>query len=157
MTRKRLRTLQVRPWLYKIVLHAALDYLRAQSKQFSVEDPNSWLHRKSNYDNPEQLVLYAEDSEDLERLLAMLPESYRDMVKDVVLRARSYDIVAREYGMKLNAVRTCYHRAIRRLAEVVRQERLTEKDLRRWLEAHLITTSDTGSPYFDMNMPRDFW
>ncbi len=138
LTRSGLRTLRVRPWLYRIVSNAALDYIRAQSKQFPVEDPESWLYRKeaSDYDDPERIVLYAEDSDDLERLLDMLPGSYRQVIEDVVLRARSYEGVAEHNGMNVIAVRTRYHRAVQRLAKIVRQEQFSESDLRRWLEGY---------------------
>lgn len=148
MTRKKLRTLPVRSWLYRIVFNAALDYLRAQSKQFSVDDPDNWMYREeaSDYDDPEQVLLYAEDSEDLERLLTMLPESYQQVVKDVVLHSHSYEQVAQNYHMELNAVRTRYHRAVKRLAEIVRQERLSENDLRRWLEGYEFVRTRGANP-----------
>jgi RNA polymerase sigma factor (sigma-70 family) len=121
-----------------LCFNAALDYKRAQSRQLSIEDPDSWLYRKeaSNYDDPEQAALYAESSEDLEQLLDMLPESYRRVIVDVVLRARSYEEVADDYDMNIIAVRTRYHRAVRCLAEIVKGERLSESDLRRWLEGY---------------------
>ena len=81
-------------------------------------------------------MLYAEDSDDLERLLHKLPESYRQVIEEVVLRARPYEEVADCYGMNVIAVRTRYHRAVQRLAKIVRQEQLSESDLRRWLERY---------------------
>lgn len=80
-------------------------------------------------------MIYADDEKELEFLLTRLPWAYQVVIQLLVLDRRSYESAAKTLHCTIEAVRTRYHRAIRALSKVVREEGIKEQELRRWLFA----------------------
>ena len=110
-----------RPWLFAIVRHKAIDYLRKQRTREKVID-----HYKS-----EQEVLSQpgnQSSSDIEfsegRLLASLSTQHREVL--VLTKIIGYSIAeaAEKLGISESAVKVRVHRAIRRLQQLLARDEL---------------------------------
>lgn len=61
----------IKPWIYKILVNCALDYIRKNKKYVAISD-NLDIYNSSEYDTYKDL--------DLQRALDELPESYRAVI-----------------------------------------------------------------------------
>jgi RNA polymerase sigma-70 factor (ECF subfamily) len=130
----------VRPWLYAIATHQAIDALRRSARRPSVSldhagngaEPNGevgpldWLAA----DEPEPLAnVTAEERRDLVRAgLDTLPESLRSTVLLSYFQGLKYREIAEVLGIPVGTVKSRLHLALSRLQQAWRsQEALTEK------------------------------
>ena len=97
-----------RAWLYRIAYRTALDMLRAAK-------------RAAAYPTPEPLEQDPGISDELRAALAQLPPLDRALVLERVLDELDYAALARIHGRPAAYLRTRYHRAKKRLAELLRE------------------------------------
>ena len=97
-----------RAWLYRIAYRTALDMLRA-------------ARRAAAYPTPEPLEQDPGISDELRAALAQLPPLDRALVLERVLDELDYAALARIHGRPAAYLRTRYHRAKKRLAELLRE------------------------------------
>ena len=65
--------------------------------------------------------------------LAKLPSAYQNIIVQIVLCQWSYKKIAAFSASTIETLRTRYHRAVRALAKIVKNEGIREEELRRWL------------------------
>lgn len=127
----------LRPWLSQIVFNRAIDEKKRRQRLIYCDllEEDNWLSRfkASAYDDPENVVIYAEDKVDLDSLLAKLPSAYQNIIVQIVLCQWSYKKIAAFSASTIETLRTRYHRAVRALAKIVKNEGIREEELRRWL------------------------
>jgi RNA polymerase sigma-70 factor, ECF subfamily len=113
---------QGRPFLafvYGIAAHKVADAHRAAGRNRA--DPTDMVpERFSTEAGPEQLVLEAESSARMTKLLAVLPEKQREILILRVVVGMSAEETAEAVGSTAGAVRVAQHRALARLkAEII--------------------------------------
>ena len=116
---------QGRPFLafvYGIAAHKVADAHRAAGRNRS--DPTDVVPERFSMDaGPEQMVLDAESSARMNRLLAVLPEKQREILILRVVVGMSAEETAEAVGSTAGAVRVAQHRALARLkAEITATE-----------------------------------
>jgi RNA polymerase sigma-70 factor (ECF subfamily) len=107
----------VLPWFYAIARHIRVDHYRKVSRTKSREDGLA--------DIPELPAAPSKDAAaeaDLEALLAVLPESQREVVQMLKVQGMSLEEVARATSSSVGSVKQKAHRAYEKL-----RERLTRK------------------------------
>ena len=95
----------IRPWLFAITRYKVVDAFRQYGKAQHVDID----------DYTETLVMADTDDDnqiDVRRCIARLKGKQRQIVEAIVLDGKSHDDVARELGMRANAVRVNFHRGV---------------------------------------------
>ncbi|MGV0715525.1 sigma-70 family RNA polymerase sigma factor [Mycolicibacterium sp. XJ662] len=112
---------QGRPFLafvYGIAAHKLADAHRAAARNRS--DPMEVVPEGYSLDaGPEQMALEAESSEQMKRLLAILPEKQREILILRVVVGMSAEETAEAVGSTAGAVRVAQHRALARLKQEI--------------------------------------
>ena len=86
----RIRTIKLRPWLYKVTLNVSRNYI-SRSKQHAVslalvEDVDQLEQDEDWHHQPELVVESAERRRELEAMVALLAPCYRDAISLCYLR-----------------------------------------------------------------------
>ena len=94
-----------------------LEMFRAEGRHPPLDNdtPEPLEHR----DDPEQHFVTKENKEQVERVLAMLPEKDRDLLKQVFWQERGRDEICRDFGVDRNYLRVLVHRAKTRVREIL--------------------------------------
>jgi RNA polymerase sigma-70 factor, ECF subfamily len=94
-----------------------LEMFRAEGRHAPLEKdtPEPLDHR----DDPEQHFVTKQNKEQVERVLAMLPEKDRDLLKQVFWQERARDEICRDFGVDRNYLRVLVHRAKTRVREIL--------------------------------------
>jgi len=94
-----------------------LEMFRTEGRHAPLEDdtPEPQDHR----DDPEQHFVTKQNKEQVERVLAMLPEKDRDLLKQVFWQERGRDEICRDFGVDRNYLRVLVHRAKSRVREIL--------------------------------------
>ncbi len=112
---------QGRPFLafvYGIAAHKLADAHRAAARNRS--DPTDVVPERYPMDaGPEQMAMDAESSEQMNRLLAVLPEKQREILILRVVVGMSAEETAEAVGSTAGAVRVAQHRALARLKQEI--------------------------------------
>ncbi|MGV0642732.1 sigma-70 family RNA polymerase sigma factor [Mycolicibacterium sp. XJ879] len=112
---------QGRPFLafvYGIAAHKLADAHRAAARNRS--DPMEVVPEGYSLDaGPEQMALEAESSEQMKKLLAVLPEKQREILILRVVVGMSAEETAEAVGSTAGAVRVAQHRALARLKQEI--------------------------------------
>lgn len=112
---------QGRPFLafvYGIAAHKLADAHRAAARNRS--DPTDVVPERYSMDaGPEQMAMDAESSEQMNRLLAVLPEKQREILILRVIVGMSAEETAEAVGSTAGAVRVAQHRALARLKQEI--------------------------------------
>jgi RNA polymerase sigma-70 factor (ECF subfamily) len=119
----------VRPWVYAIATHLAIDWLRKSKhhRTVSLDQPG----HSEDEDHPHALAEYlqtrrvpvevdpADDEKSVwaRRTVEQLPEALRSAVLLVYLQGLTYAEAASALGIPIGTVKSRVHRALRRLAE----------------------------------------
>ena len=100
-----------------------LELFRTEGRHPPIDNdtPEPLDHRE----DPEQHFVTKQNQEQVERLLAMLPEKDRDLLKQVFWQERGRDEICREFGVDRNYLRVLVHRAKSRVREIL-EARATE-------------------------------
>jgi RNA polymerase sigma-70 factor, ECF subfamily len=106
-------------WIYAITRNTCISTLRKRRPQISLDEPGD------DEDGP-VLQLAAPEHDDsavasVEKLLALLPERYRQAVTLFYMEDQSYDQTAAALGMPLGTVKALLHRARKRLIDLTRE------------------------------------
>jgi RNA polymerase sigma-70 factor (ECF subfamily) len=117
------RTLQIRPWLYRITLNVVRN--RARGQRPTVELDGQWPSASS--DEPEPLAEAAERRRELARLVAELPHRYRAAVVLRHVQGLPYAEIATILDQPVGTTKANVHRGINLLRESLeRQAELVE-------------------------------
>lgn len=111
-------------WLTAIAHNTALDALeseqRSRSKMVSIDSPDAPVSMiGSIQEEGDSTVLDSiikdEDEEKMQKLIASLPDLYREVATKRLVEGASYKDIAEETGLELNTVRTRIRRARQQL------------------------------------------
>ena len=111
-------------WLTAIAHNTALDALeseqRSRSKMVSIDSPDAPVSmigsiQEEGDSTVLDTIIKDEDEEKMQKLIASLPELYRDVATKRLLEGASYKDIAEETGLELNTVRTRIRRARQQL------------------------------------------
>jgi RNA polymerase sigma factor (sigma-70 family) len=107
-------------WLKRIVINKALDFLRLKREQISLEEAGE----------VSQMVEEEQDTGDVEyraeaikKAIYNLPEGYRVVLTLILLEGYDHDEVSSILNISNATSRTQYHRAKKRLIELLRENR----------------------------------
>lgn len=122
---ERIRTLKIRPWLYKITYHEYCRYI-GKSMQLptsfaSIEESSLFEKEQEQKESqqPEEFLESAELRWELEDLVAGLPERYREVVNLYYFEELSYQEIADLLDQPLGTIKSSIHRGLRLLRKVV--------------------------------------
>ena len=120
---ERLRVLKLRSWLYKITYH---EYCRYIGRSASPLAPVAYLEEEVGFEKeddenkqPEMLLQDAERRQELESLVAALPDRYREPVSLYYFEGFSYQEIADVLNQPIGTIKSSVHRGIRLLRKVV--------------------------------------
>jgi RNA polymerase sigma-70 factor (ECF subfamily) len=107
-------------WIYSIARNTCLTALRRQAAERSmiVHDPDLESRQVSARERNSAI--------DLDRLLAGLPENYRQVVALYYMEDKSYEEAARQLDLPMGTVKTYLHRARKLLAAEIERTKLAE-------------------------------
>ena len=107
-------------WLTAIAHNTALDALeseqRSRSKMVSIDSPDAPVSmigsiQEEGDSTVLDTIIQDEDEEKMQRLIASLPDLYREVATKRLVEGASYKDIAEETGLELNTVRTRIRRA----------------------------------------------
>ncbi|GCE11246.1 RNA polymerase sigma factor [Tengunoibacter tsumagoiensis] len=126
---QRIHTLKLRPWLYKITLNVARNYisrskLQALSLDLSLEEGVLDIEDESAspYKQPEIAVEYAERRRELEILVGALAPCYREAINLCFFGELSYQETALKLNKSVGTVKFYVHRGIALLRSKVEHQ-----------------------------------
>jgi RNA polymerase sigma-70 factor (ECF subfamily) len=123
-TPQQIRTLKVRPWLYKVTWNVycnytgrarapssiSLDALEEETQQGLEDDPNG---------QPEKVFEQMERRQELEKLVETLPQHYRDVISMYYFEELTHQEIADILGQPIGNVRVHLHRGLKRLQKIL--------------------------------------
>ena len=116
---ERVRTLKLRPWLYKITYHEYCRFIgRATppSVPFALVEMGMVIEQEEDQrKQPEVFFESAERRQELETLVAALPDRYREAVSLYYVEELSYQQIADVLDQPLGTIKSSVHRGIRLL------------------------------------------
>jgi RNA polymerase sigma-70 factor (ECF subfamily) len=119
-----IRALNLRPWLYKVTLNVARNYIsRSKLRTISLEllEDGDLIAQDEDWQNqPELVVESSERRRELEALVAMLAPSYRDAISLCYFGDLSYKETANVLNKSIGTIKFYVHRGIELLRK--RQE-----------------------------------
>jgi RNA polymerase sigma-70 factor (ECF subfamily) len=121
---QRRQTLKARPWLYKIAWNVYCNYT-GRSKQppsipLDLSDESPVLEREDDrFVQPEVAFEHVEDRQELEILVATLPQHYRDVVSLYYFEDLNYQEIADILNQPVGTVKVYVHRGVRLLRKAL--------------------------------------
>jgi RNA polymerase sigma factor (sigma-70 family) len=109
-------------WLKRIVLNKSLDFLRLKRDRISLDEVNEAEIRE---EEPEEVIDVAYEADAIKRAIFALPEGYRIVLSLILLEGYDHEEVSVILGISNATSRTQYHRAKKKLIELLKE---TEKD-----------------------------
>jgi len=109
-------------WLKRIVINKALDFLRLKREQLSLEEAGE-IREMAVEEN--DVVEYKYTAETIKKAIFTLPEGYRLVLSLILLEGYDHEEVSIILDISNATSRTQYHRAKKKLIELLKQ---TEKD-----------------------------
>ncbi|WP_299521631.1 RNA polymerase sigma factor [Winogradskyella sp.] len=106
--------LNLGPWLKRIVVNCALDFLRKQKKLSWLHDANQLPETEDTQDDYEEKSLKFED---VKKAIANLKDKYRIIIVLYLIEDYSHKEIAQQLGLKESTVRNQYVRGKRLLKE----------------------------------------
>ena len=104
-------------WLKRIVVNKSLDFIRLRRESISLEDVGEVE------DIPEEnpgIIELAYSADEIRRAIYALPEGYRIVLSLILLEGYDHEEVSEILQISNATSRTQYHRAKKRLAELLR-------------------------------------
>jgi RNA polymerase sigma-70 factor, ECF subfamily len=121
---QRRQTLKARPWLYKITWNVYCNYT-GRSKQppsvpLDLSDESPVLEREDDrFVQPEVAFEHVEDRQELEILVATLPQHYRDVVSLYYFEDLNYQEISDILNQPVGTVKVYVHRGVRLLRKAL--------------------------------------
>jgi RNA polymerase sigma-70 factor (ECF subfamily) len=104
-------------WLKRIVVNKSLDFLRLRRDHVSLEDVSEL---EEIPEDPPELVELACSADEIRRAIFALPEGYRVVLSLILLEGYDHEEVSEILRISNATSRTQYHRAKKRLAELLK-------------------------------------
>jgi RNA polymerase sigma-70 factor (ECF subfamily) len=143
--------LQARPWLQKIILNEARRVLANKRDLLSLAQAGAEEVEGPEEEQPEVVVLYAEEKAAFDNLLRLLPRMAQEIIEFWFRFGPSYQEIADALDKDAKTLRTRFHRATQRLKYLVNEKQISESDMRQWLRANLLALEQEWGRW-----PRDF-
>jgi RNA polymerase sigma-70 factor (ECF subfamily) len=113
---ERVRSLKLRPWLYKITYHEYCRFLgrtTPPSVSLALVEMGMVVEQEEDQSNqPELIFVRAERSQELETLVEALPDRYREAVSLYYFEELSYQQIADLLDQPLGTIKSSVHRGI---------------------------------------------
>ena len=109
-------------WLKRIVINKALDFLRLKKERLSLDEVGEI---EEIPDNPPETMEVAYQAETIKRAIYSLPEGYRIVLSLILLEGYDHEEVSEILNISNATSRTQYHRAKKKLIELLKE---TEKE-----------------------------
>lgn len=106
-------------WLYAIARYKVIDYARRRRVEISLEDWDESGRAESESATTIQSTADGWGAEELEKLLAQLTPSQRDLLRDIKIEGLSVREASRRSGLSESAVKVTVHRALKALRQFV--------------------------------------
>ena len=107
-------------WLKRIVINKALDFLRLKREQLSLEDA---AEIGEMADEEAENVDYKYTAETIKKAIYTLPEGYRLVLSLILLEGYDHEEVSTILNISNATSRTQYHRAKKRLIELLKNKK----------------------------------
>jgi len=107
-------------WLKRIVINKALDFLRLKKEQLSLEDAGEIGEMEDETTDTGDAEYRAEE---IRNAIYQLPEGYRVVLSLILLEGYDHEEVSHILNISNATSRTQYHRAKRKLIELLKRER----------------------------------
>jgi RNA polymerase sigma factor (sigma-70 family) len=107
-------------WLKKIVIHKALDYLRSKKDHISLEELGEVEEMKEESYEERDIRF---EVEAIKKAMAMLPDGYRIVLSLILMEGYDHEEVAAIMHISNATSRTQYHRAKKKLLELLSKMR----------------------------------
>ena len=123
---QKVRELRLQAWLFKIALHIFYNRQRIgalQSTSLDDVENNSIVGLEDEADGPDEIVWHGEQRQEVERLVASLPEHYRVVINLYYFEELSYQEIAELLNQPLGTIKAKMHRGI-----VLLRKKLHSKD-----------------------------
>ncbi len=104
-------------WLKRIVVNKSLDFLRLRRESISLEDVGEY---EEIPEDDHGTMEYAYSADDIRKAIQSLPEGYRIVLSLILLEGYDHEEVSEILQITNATSRTQYHRAKKRLAELLR-------------------------------------
>jgi RNA polymerase sigma factor (sigma-70 family) len=104
-------------WLKRIVVNKSLDFLRLRRESISLEDVGDY---EEIPEDDHGTMEYAYSADDIRKAIQSLPEGYRIVLSLILLEGYDHEEVSEILQITNATSRTQYHRAKKRLAELLR-------------------------------------
>lgn len=107
-------------WIFTIARNIFIDFTRKRKDNFlSIDQPVSQINPPCGNMNPEESMISAQNSRQLDMFLDRLPPAYRQMIEMRYFREYSYEEIAEKLAMPIGTVKTQIHRARERLCKLI--------------------------------------
>lgn len=121
---ERIRTLKVRPWLYKVTWSVYCNYTgRSKSPPLvplDLSEDGPLMEREEYWsEQPEKLFEHVERRQELEELVNSLPPRYREIVSLYYFDELSHQEIAEMLNQRVGTIKVYVHRGIRMLRKAV--------------------------------------
>jgi RNA polymerase sigma factor (sigma-70 family) len=114
-------------WLQTIVRNVALNYLSSRHRQMNEEKKLSQLvdveDTRKRFENPEALILRAEQNKELRDLVETLPPIYAASLRLRFFQEYDYQAIADELHCPLGTIKSSINRGLSMLGETLRVQR----------------------------------
>lgn len=132
----RIQTLKLRPWLYRVTLnvfshHARSAHLHLVPLDLS-DDGQALAMEDSEDERPEALFEQLERQQELEALVASLPERYRIAITCYYFEQLNYQEVAELLEQPLGTVKSTISRGLRLLRSILNEAAQEGKEQQPW-------------------------
>ena len=107
-------------WLKRIVINKALDFLRLKKEKFSLEDTGEIGEMIDEPVDTEEVEYRAEE---IKKAIDELPEGYRIVLSLILLEGYDHEEVSGILNISNATSRTQYHRAKKKLIELLRRNK----------------------------------
>ena len=121
----KIRELKLQAWLFKIALNVFYNRQRVNTLQHSSLDTlenNSLVELEDEADGPDEIVWHGEQRQEVERLVASLPERYRVVINLYYFEELSYQEIAELLNQPLGTIKAKMHRGIALLRKMLQSK-----------------------------------
>ena len=123
---ERIRTLRLRSWLYKITYNEYCRFIGKAmhpSVSFALVEETTFVEQEEESNSqPEMFFENAERRQELERLVAALPDRYREAISLYYFEDLTYQEIADLLAQPLGTIKSSVHRGIQLLRKSLRAQ-----------------------------------